>query len=270
MGCERKISRDLRQSPRISDSVSWTFLPGLEPRTAKQREIVQLLWWIVSVMTLGEKISTICKRESIRKTNIVYIRRWLREREVFQRLGNMCVANESAAIPGVGLARCSSQFASCQTPQSTHDNYAMMHSSSFTIESSLTFQKSGYDVIDVEYISNIRHIWVSLNRRIGEEKREEKKWCENISAKFHNLSMWFSINITILACTSNSHWRWRCLWSVIWTFWCVKTAFEKYQIAKRKFNASLSTVVHRVPLKLCAPLRYTVKTPLLVKSKIVG
>lgn len=174
MGCERKISRDLRQSPRISDSVSWTFLPGLEPRTAKQREIVQLLWWIVSVMTLGEKISTICKRESIRKTNIVYIRRWLREREVFQRLGNMCVANESAAIPGVGLARCSSQFASCQTPQSTHDNYAMMHSSSFTIESSLTFQKSGYDVIDVEYISNIRHIWVSLNRRIGEEKREEK------------------------------------------------------------------------------------------------
>ena len=37
MGCERKISRDLRHSPRISFSVSWTFLPGRDPRTAKKR-----------------------------------------------------------------------------------------------------------------------------------------------------------------------------------------------------------------------------------------
>lgn len=33
MGCERKISRDFKHNPRISDSVSWTFFPGLEPRT---------------------------------------------------------------------------------------------------------------------------------------------------------------------------------------------------------------------------------------------
>lgn len=33
IGWLRKISRDLRQRPRISDSVSWTFFPGLDPLT---------------------------------------------------------------------------------------------------------------------------------------------------------------------------------------------------------------------------------------------
>lgn len=36
MGCERKISLDLRHRPRISPSDSWTFLPGLAPRTVEQ------------------------------------------------------------------------------------------------------------------------------------------------------------------------------------------------------------------------------------------
>ena len=38
IGCERKISRDFKHNPRISDSVSWTFFPGLEPRTANTNE----------------------------------------------------------------------------------------------------------------------------------------------------------------------------------------------------------------------------------------
>lgn len=33
IGCDRKISRDFRHNPRISASVSWTFLPGRAPRT---------------------------------------------------------------------------------------------------------------------------------------------------------------------------------------------------------------------------------------------
>lgn len=37
IGWLRKISRDLRQRPRISFSVSWTFLPGLEPFTLKEK-----------------------------------------------------------------------------------------------------------------------------------------------------------------------------------------------------------------------------------------
>ena len=37
MGCDRKISRDLRQSPLISPSVNWTFLPGRAPRTVKDK-----------------------------------------------------------------------------------------------------------------------------------------------------------------------------------------------------------------------------------------
>lgn len=35
IGWDRNISRDLRHSPRISPSVSWTFLPGRAPRTRK-------------------------------------------------------------------------------------------------------------------------------------------------------------------------------------------------------------------------------------------
>ena len=38
MGCWRKISRDLRQSPRTSDSVICTVFPGREPRTVIQRK----------------------------------------------------------------------------------------------------------------------------------------------------------------------------------------------------------------------------------------
>lgn len=33
IGCDKKISRDLRHNPLISTSVNWTFLPGLAPRT---------------------------------------------------------------------------------------------------------------------------------------------------------------------------------------------------------------------------------------------
>jgi len=36
MGCDRKISLDLRHRPLISPSDSWTFLPGLAPRTVEQ------------------------------------------------------------------------------------------------------------------------------------------------------------------------------------------------------------------------------------------
>lgn len=33
IGCDKNISRDFKHNPRISDSVSCTFFPGLEPRT---------------------------------------------------------------------------------------------------------------------------------------------------------------------------------------------------------------------------------------------
>jgi len=36
MGCDKKISLDLRHRPLISPSDSWTFLPGLAPRTVEQ------------------------------------------------------------------------------------------------------------------------------------------------------------------------------------------------------------------------------------------
>lgn len=36
IGWLRNISRDFKQRPRISDSVSWTFFPGLDPRTTKK------------------------------------------------------------------------------------------------------------------------------------------------------------------------------------------------------------------------------------------
>lgn len=34
IGCDKNISRDFKHKPRISLSDSWTFLPGLAPRTA--------------------------------------------------------------------------------------------------------------------------------------------------------------------------------------------------------------------------------------------
>jgi hypothetical protein len=46
MGCERKISLDFRQRPRISFSVNWTFLPGRAPRTEKDKI------WITSSLTI--------------------------------------------------------------------------------------------------------------------------------------------------------------------------------------------------------------------------
>lgn len=55
------------------------------------------------------------------------------------------------------------------------------------IEPTFTFQKSGYDVIDVEYISNIRHIYLSL----AADERREKKDGKNILLNFHNLSIAF-------------------------------------------------------------------------------
>lgn len=33
IGCDKNISRDFKQRPRISPSDNWTFLPGLAPRT---------------------------------------------------------------------------------------------------------------------------------------------------------------------------------------------------------------------------------------------
>jgi hypothetical protein len=48
MGCERKISRDFRHKPRISDSVSCTFFPGLDPRTKiineKKNTMSRAIW----------------------------------------------------------------------------------------------------------------------------------------------------------------------------------------------------------------------------------
>ena len=44
IGCDKKISLDLRHKPRISPSVSWTFLPGREPRTEKKRNKNFLIW----------------------------------------------------------------------------------------------------------------------------------------------------------------------------------------------------------------------------------
>lgn len=35
IGCDKKISRDFKQSPFISPSVNCTFFPGLAPRTIK-------------------------------------------------------------------------------------------------------------------------------------------------------------------------------------------------------------------------------------------
>jgi len=43
MGCDRKISLDLRHRPLISPSDSWTFLPGLAPRTVEQlQQLLQM------------------------------------------------------------------------------------------------------------------------------------------------------------------------------------------------------------------------------------
>lgn len=36
IGCDKNISRDFKHNPRISDSVSCTFFPGLEPRTKRK------------------------------------------------------------------------------------------------------------------------------------------------------------------------------------------------------------------------------------------
>ena len=37
IGCDKNISRDFKHNPRISDSVSCTFFPGLEPRTKRRK-----------------------------------------------------------------------------------------------------------------------------------------------------------------------------------------------------------------------------------------
>lgn len=87
IGCERKISRDFRQSPRISDSVSWTFLPGREPRTGEserkklhlnnRKYCTSFKRRQLNVMTFGEK-------NSVKWKKIVFLygrrreRRWLR------------------------------------------------------------------------------------------------------------------------------------------------------------------------------------------------
>ena len=42
MGWLKKISLDFIHSPRISASVSWTFFPGLEPRTERQETALKL------------------------------------------------------------------------------------------------------------------------------------------------------------------------------------------------------------------------------------
>lgn len=42
IGCDKNISRDFRHSPRISASVNWTFLPGLDPRTEKKSKLIKI------------------------------------------------------------------------------------------------------------------------------------------------------------------------------------------------------------------------------------
>lgn len=39
IGCDRNISRDFKHKPRISASVSWTFLPGRAPRTGVEDDV---------------------------------------------------------------------------------------------------------------------------------------------------------------------------------------------------------------------------------------
>ena len=47
IGCDKKISLDLRHNPRISPSVNCTFFPGRAPRTRNKIEFRLLigLWW---------------------------------------------------------------------------------------------------------------------------------------------------------------------------------------------------------------------------------
>lgn len=46
MGWLRNISLDFKHNPLISDSVSWTVLPGLDPRTeAKKQKTIILQNW---------------------------------------------------------------------------------------------------------------------------------------------------------------------------------------------------------------------------------
>lgn len=50
IGCDKNISRDLRHRFRMSTSLSWTFFPGLAPRTAKLRRekhtIIRMKWFV--------------------------------------------------------------------------------------------------------------------------------------------------------------------------------------------------------------------------------
>lgn len=54
MGWLRKISLDLRHSPRISFSASCTFLPGLDPFTGEnKKETFQELKQVLTCIVLG-------------------------------------------------------------------------------------------------------------------------------------------------------------------------------------------------------------------------
>ena len=46
IGCERKISLDFKQRPRISFSVSCTFLPGLDPLTVEKKQFLLIKFYL--------------------------------------------------------------------------------------------------------------------------------------------------------------------------------------------------------------------------------
>lgn len=160
IGCERKISRDFRQSPRISDSVSWTFLPGREPRTARESERKKLHFFNNRIYctsfqaTPARIVMTFGEKNSVEWKKIVFLYGRRRERRWLRRL------DWEIEQPFRALVFLRHNFSPSPTLNATILTRNALHSDA--AHPQLTFQKSGYDVIDVEYISNIRHVWVSL------------------------------------------------------------------------------------------------------------
>lgn len=155
MGCERKISRDFKHNPRISDSVSWTFFPGLEPRTKNKHSA-----------------STWMENASVKKWKI--------------------------RGPGVGFLLCLSPH---HFRESMHHSNANIYNRASALQQHNsqqinTFQKSRYDIIDVEKF-DIRHVCLRRNWKM----RGWKKVTENI---FHFCA---SIRANFTP-TSTDHFNW--------------------------------------------------------------
>lgn len=69
IGCDRNISRDFKHSPRISASVNWTFLPGLDPRT--RSKWIEIKFYIDSSLRWN-KCNQICVKYRTERPLVLY------------------------------------------------------------------------------------------------------------------------------------------------------------------------------------------------------